>query len=168
MALNSIGKIQIVGLARPGQILGLPQVHSGFPASHSAIVSSAGVVCRFSAASLKTAQEQDGELSRNLLSALARRQCEAESQLLSLGSMSAAVRIIQLLLDLSGSGEMVTALSRTELSQLAGTTLETASRTVRGLERSNYIKLTRRLILIQDREALERMAMQGCVSAQSP
>jgi len=161
VAVNRAGKVQIVGLAGPGEMLGLPLVFSSEPASHSALVLAAGVICTYPVACIKAALQKDPEVTQNVLSSLARLQVDTEGRLLSLSGLSAPARIAKLILDQATSTGVVTGLSRTEISQLAGTTLETVSRMVRSLARGGQIKVAGRRIQVLDRAGIEELVARG-------
>ncbi|MBS2038930.1 Crp/Fnr family transcriptional regulator [bacterium] len=161
VALSQVGKVQIVGLAGPGQLLGLSLMVSGQKAPHSAMIMKSGVVCNYQSACVKAALGQGAILNMNLLRALARDQSSAEDRLLSLGGLSAPARISKAILELSQPNGQVLALTRTEFAQLASTSTETVSRLLHSLARAGSLKLKGRQITLLKPADLEAIVATG-------
>ncbi len=154
--LTAGGKAQMLGVAGPGELLGITSVFSGQPVSHTAEALSSGVVCLFPLATVRAALEVDPELSMNLVSSVSRLQVSTEARLMALAGLSAPARIAQLILEAPTSR-----LNRTEMAQMAGTTLETVSRLVQQLSRQGILALSGRRVTILRREELEDLVRRG-------
>ena len=161
VAVSQSGKMQIVGLALPGQLLGLPLKISGQKAPHSAIVLKAGVVCSFSGDCVRSALGIGPTLNLNLLRSLARDQRNAEERLLTAVGLSATARICRALLDLSQPNGQVFGLTRTEFAQLANTSTETVSRTFQSFARAGILKLKGRQITLLRPADLQELIARG-------
>lgn len=161
VAVSQVGKVQIVGLAGPGQLLGLSLMISGRKAPHSAMIMKSGVVCNYQAASVKAAIGEGPTLNLNLLRSLARDQSGAEERMLSLGGLSASARISKALLELAQTNGQVLALTRTEFAQLASTSTETVSRLLHSLARAGSLRLKGRQITLVKPADLEAIVAAG-------
>ncbi|MFN8610649.1 MAG: Crp/Fnr family transcriptional regulator [Vulcanimicrobiota bacterium] len=161
VAVSQLGKVHIVGLAGPGQLLGLSLMISGQKAPHSAIIMKSGVVCNYQAACVKAALGEGPNLNLNVLRALARDQSSAEERLLSLGGLSASARISKNLLELAQPNGQVLALTRTELAQMANTSTETVSRLLHSLARGGSLKLKGRQVTLLRPADLEAIVAAG-------
>lgn len=157
---DRLGKAQILGLAGPGEILGLTGLFNG-EAPHSAIALTAGVVCCFARESLTSALEQDPALVLNLLSSLAKHNVILEERLQFLAGQSAAARVAKTLVTLADSGGQVQSFTRTEIAQLSGTSLETASRLVQQWARQGLIGLQARKIQLHHIGYLHKLVVKG-------
>ena len=75
---------------------------------------------------------------------------------MALAGLSAPARIAQLILEAPTSR-----LNRTEMAQMAGTTLETVSRLVQHLARQGVLALSGRRVTILRRDELEELVRRG-------
>lgn len=100
-------------------------------------------------------------LSRQIVSSTMRALERAQTHMLLLGRKSAVEKVAAFLLDLagdeSGNGHVDLPMSRTDIADYLGLTIETVSRTLTGLERQGIIAMPahRRSIVLRNRSALQ-------------
>lgn len=151
------GKLQLVALAGPGQFLGHRELLTGQPCFCTAEVLAGGDICFLERDVVLKALEVDPQLSRNIILALAGSLDVAEQRLLELARMRAPARLASLLLQCSDTYGVVDPLTREEMAQLCGLTVESVSRTVRALGRQGLLSFEGRRIFVLDRARLNRL-----------
>ncbi len=143
------GRRQILGFLFPGEIF----TPSGFAISHGgcatcsadAVTSVEVVTHRLSSFDGLLASRPD--LTRSLLATAAKSLFMAQQQMLLLGRMSATERLVWFLLrmaeqqDVEGDGPIRLPMSRVDIADYLGLTMETVSRTFRWLRERNIIAL---------------------------
>lgn len=106
---------------------------------------------------------EDSEFAQRVVAAMMRSIERAQSHMLLLGRKSALERIATFLLDMSGRlsemSHLDLPMSRSDIADHLGLTIETVSRTLTQLERKGVIELPshRRSIILRDRTALRRL-----------
>lgn len=106
---------------------------------------------------------EDSEFAQRVVAAMMRSIERAQSHMLLLGRKSALERIATFLLDMSGRlsemSHLDLPMSRGDIADHLGLTIETVSRTLTQLERKGVIELPshRRSIILRDRTALRRL-----------
>jgi CRP/FNR family transcriptional regulator, cyclic AMP receptor protein len=109
---------------------------------------------------VRSALQADPTMVANLLSSLAYSLEETEAQLASLAQLSSTARIVKVLLEHSPSTSLearVAALTREEIGNLSGTSMETVSRLIHSLTRQGFLRLRGRTIFIVQRASLEQL-----------
>jgi len=154
--LLSDGRRQIGAFHLPGDLFGIEAADTHRFAAQA--LGDATVIA------YRRAQVQaDGELSGELMRAMMRALAQAQSHLLLLGRKTAVERIAAFLLDLSerlgGERHLDLPMSRADIADYLGLTIETVSRTLTQLERNGIIALPdhRRAIVLRDRPALQHL-----------
>lgn len=155
------GKVQLLSLVGPGQFLGHRELLTGQPCSCSAEVLAGGDICFLEREVVARALERDSALARNIMLSLAESLDQAEARLLEMARMRASARIASLLLQCSEANRLgaVDPLTREEMAQLSGLTLESVSRAVRALGRQGLLSFEGRRIFVLDRPGLERVRL---------
>lgn len=157
--LMSDGRRQIGAFYLPGDLFGLESAEV-----HSFSAESLGqcriVVVKRSA--LLARANHDQELLRQLWTQTAAHLQQAQSHMLLLGRKSAQERIAAFLLDmaarLKSQGAIELPMSRQDIADYLGLTIETVSRTLTQLERDGVISIpVSRRIVLRDRPALDEM-----------
>ena len=158
----------ILGLFGPGEPIGAVAVFEGgrFPASAVALEPS--TILRVPEQAFFAAIEKHPEITRGLLQGLMVRQFEITRRLADL-SAPVERRIARLLLTLasrmgraaSGRVEIPLALSRLEIAELTGTTVETAIRVMSRWGKENLVVTTPDGFVVNDEEALKQIAFGG-------
>lgn len=158
--LLSDGRRQIDAFHLPGDIFGL---EAGEEHRFTAEAVGDATVVVYRRCSLDTLASVDAAFSREIVSAMMRALERAQAHMLLLGRKSALEKIATFLLDLSDrldDGDHVDLpMSRTDIADHLGLTIETVSRTLTQLERRNVIRLPahRRSIVLRDKEALRQL-----------
>ncbi len=155
------GRRQITGFVMPGDILGLATRH-GFSYSAEA-VTEAGV-CRYPTRKLEALFDEFPKLEKRLLSKARDELAVAQDQMLRLGRKTPAEKIASFLLGLSRRAErwdmpsnsLLLPMSRSDIADYLGLTVETVSRTFTRLRSEGVIELpeSHRVVLVD----LERLA----------
>ncbi|MBX3167305.1 MAG: Crp/Fnr family transcriptional regulator [Candidatus Eremiobacteraeota bacterium] len=152
------GRVQILRLAGPGDFFGWRRLISNRPSSNSAQVVASAFVCKIPGKTVLAALAGDPRIARNILSAQARALERTESQLMKQLGLSSPARVASLLLELSPppSPAAVASLTREEMAQLTGTSVESVSRFIQEMARRGSLRLRGRSIFVVDRQALEQ------------
>jgi len=164
------GDVQITGFPMPGELLGMDGLMEGLHQSRAIALEDAELcVIRL---------EQVDDLARRLPSLhnqmrvlLSRELSRSQRMLLALGCTTAECRLIGFLLNLSerlarlgySPNEFLLRMSRAEVGNYLGMTLETVSRLFSRLAREGLIKVQHRSIKILDLESLNRRLAQNDV-----
>ena len=158
----------ILGLFGPGEPIGAVAVFEGgrFPASAVALEPS--TILRVPEQAFFAAIEKHPEMTRSLLQGLMVRQFEITRRLADL-SAPVERRIARLLLTLAsrtgraayGRVEIPLVLSRLEIAELTGTTVETAIRVMSRWSKENLVATTPDGFVVNDEEALKQIAFGG-------
>lgn len=157
--LLSDGRRQIGAFYLPGDIFGLEagEVHAF---SAEAIVDAQIVLVKRSA--LVAEAVRDGEMARQLWGQTVSHLQRAQSHMLLLGRKNAQERIAAFLMEMAGrqesSGTVDLPMSRQDIADYLGLTIETVSRTLTQLERDGLISIpVSRRIMLNDLTALSDM-----------
>ncbi len=154
------GRRQIDAFHLPGDIFG---IESGEEHRFTAEAVGDAVVIVYRRCSLEALGARDADFARQVVAAMMRALERAQDHMLLLGRKSALEKIATFLLDmaarLSDDGAVDLPMSRTDIADHLGLTIETVSRSLTQLERQGVIELPcqRRNIVIRDKVALERL-----------
>ena len=158
------GRRQITGFVLPGDFLGL-SARGKFSYSAEA-VTEAGL-CRFAARELEALFDEFPKMEKRLLGKARDELVAAQEQMLLLGRKAPAEKLASFLLGLSRRAErwglpaspVVLSMSRGDIADYLGLTIETVSRTITRLKTEGVIALpeSHRVVLV-DRERLEELA----------
>jgi CRP/FNR family transcriptional regulator len=163
------GSQQIVGLAGPGDFLGRP---FGGEARASAVAASEVKLCWFPRATIESLASESSEVKRWLFEHVSDELEKAQEWIMLLGRMTAEQKFAAFLLSVArkhrqqgsaataASGDILVALplSRTEIADYLGLTIETVSRQIARLRERGVISVgSARSLVIHHPEALEAM-----------
>ena len=157
------GRRQIVGFALPGDFLGMTtSVRHNFSADAIGPV----VVCRFSRASFARFIEDKSHLLRRINELAVRELSQAQDHMVLLGRRSAEEKVATFLIgwrdrlaQLSGPSKTVPLpMSRQDIADYLGLTIETVSRTFTKLERDGVIDILPGSVCLLDPARAEAMA----------
>jgi CRP/FNR family transcriptional regulator, anaerobic regulatory protein len=157
------GRRQIVGFALPGDFLGMgASVRHGFSADAIGPV----VICRFSRASFARFTEDKPHLLRRINEFAIRELSQAQDHMVLLGRRSAEEKVATFLIgwrdrlaELSPLGRMVPLpMSRQDIADYLGLTIETVSRTLTKLERDGVIEIMPGSVCLLDPARAEVLA----------
>lgn len=158
--LLSDGRRQIDAFHLPGDIFG---IESGEEHRFTAEAVQDCQVLPYKRCGLEALAESEAVTSRQIVAAMMRSLERAQEHMLLLGRKSAMEKIATFLLDLSSrlseNGQLDLPMSRIDIADHLGLTIETVSRTLTQLERQHVIELPahRRSIVLRDRAALRRL-----------
>ncbi len=158
--LLSDGRRQIDGFHLPGDIFGL-EAGAARRTGADALVDTTLAAFRRSDRDALTGGA--GALAQEVVAAMLRALERAQDQMMLLGRKTARERVASFLLGLAEragtDGTIVLPMSRTDIADHLGLTIESVSRTLTQLERDGVIALPahRRAVLIRDKAALRRL-----------
>jgi CRP/FNR family nitrogen fixation transcriptional regulator len=152
------GRRQVTAFHMPGEIFGL-ELGQEHRFSAEAISESSILIVKRSA--VLALASRDGEVARQLWSLTADALQRGQDHMLVLGCMNAKERVAAFLLQMarivSGGDELELPMSRQDIADYLGLTIETVSRAMSRLENDAAIRLpTRRHIVLRNRAALAR------------
>ncbi len=155
------GRRQIIGFMTAGRLLGLaPDGVCPYTAEAITEVS----LCRYKRSAFERLIDEVPGFAKRLLAAASRELCAAQSQMLLLGRKAAIEKVASFLLLMADEqGEDMDAvdvpMTRSDIADYLGLTIETVSRTLTRLKRDGLIALpSSSLIEICDRNGLEELA----------
>lgn len=165
------GREQIVGVVYPSDFIGRP---FGSTTQHSVTALSDAQVCMFTRSSFDSFAREHPELEHKLLQRTLNELDRARHWMLLLGRKSAGERVATFLIEMAqrladascgaaqGPQRFDLPLSRQQMADLLGLTIETVSRQLTRLRQAGIIDLPdRRAVVILDREAMEAEAGNG-------
>lgn len=154
------GRRQIDAFHLPGDIFG---IEGGEEHRFTAeAVGQATVIC-YRRCGLEALAASSGEFARQIVAAMMRSLERAQDHMLLLGRKSALEKIATFILDMSrrvsGDGAVDLPMSRADIADHLGLTIETVSRTLTELERRGVIEVPaqRRTIVLRNKAALRRL-----------
>jgi CRP/FNR family transcriptional regulator len=153
---NTDGKQQILRIASPGDILGHSSLFSGKPSNATAEAIEDAEVCFLDKNGFFSILKNNHSIALNLLNRLSSELIRVEEKTMDLAYKSARARFAELLLTLKesfgvpqkGLHRLDIALSREELAQAVGTTVETAVRLLTEFREEGFIEVDRKNISI--------------------
>ncbi|SEG50424.1 helix-turn-helix domain-containing protein [Bosea lathyri] len=158
--LLSDGRRQIDAFHLPGDIFG---IEAGDEHRFSAEAIGEATVIAYRRCSLEILAANDSVVARQVVTAMMRALERAQNHMLLLGRKSAMEKIATFLLDLAGriseNGQVDLPMSRIDIADHLGLTIETVSRSLTQLERQGAIEVPahRRSIVLRDTAALRRL-----------
>lgn len=159
------GREQVVGLAYPGAMVGRL---FGRTCDHSLTALTDAVLCVFARAPFERFAAAHPAIEHALLMRALDDLSRAERSMVMLARLSAPQKVATFLLDLAGrsapdaGGQIAIPLSRQQLGDLLGLSIETVSRKLRDFARAGYIALPGyRSLLVRDAGALATVAGPG-------
>lgn len=163
---GSHGNSIVVGLRRPGELLGVREVLSAVPYHISAETLEPSVLCTIPREAFLEALRTCPELAMRMLEQLARDFLLTEEQLATRTQTCVAARTARLLVALASGGEcaagvpaaLKVSLSREKMALLVGTARETLSRSLGRFAEQGAVRLDNGTIEILDHSMLERAA----------
>lgn len=154
------GRRQITGFLHPGDFLGLSYQDSY---AYSAEAVTPVKVCRFRRGELNRIMRDYPDLEHRLLSMASNELALAHERMLLLGRKSAAEKVASFLLSLprheARANEIDLPMTRGDIADYLGLTLETVSRTLSGFVRQQIVRnLSPRVVVILDMARLSALA----------
>lgn len=157
------GRRQIVGFALPGDFLGL-DLAPRYAFSVDAI--EAVNACRFSRTSFTALTQRKPHLLRRLHAATSHELAAAQDQMMALGRRSAEEKLAWFLVQLrerharvaDRSATIALPMSRLDIADFLGLTIETVSRTLTRLARDNVVAIVPEGVRLVDSRRIEQLA----------
>jgi CRP/FNR family transcriptional regulator len=165
LTISDNGDEQITGFYLPGEVVGLDGLAQN-KYTNSVIALETSSICEIPFHRLEDLSVQLPKLQRHFLQLMSR-EITHEQQIISLlGKASAEARIASLLLSIStrNSSRKLSAtafllpMSRTDIGNFLGLTIETVSRTFARLQKTNVIAVDKKEVLIKDVQGLQQLA----------
>jgi CRP/FNR family transcriptional regulator, anaerobic regulatory protein len=162
MMMAANGREQIIGLAVPGQLLGVTTLEEPvYPCTAKALTQSS--VCRIAYHELVNVLESNPRVSLRLVQLLNQELRRTRALLQTLGRKSSVEKVASFILSLmpargQAGTDLALPLSRDEIASLLGLTVETVSRVMADLRRRRIIDAPRGRIRILDHAVLESLA----------
>ncbi|URI05930.1 fumarate/nitrate reduction transcriptional regulator Fnr [Aquincola tertiaricarbonis] len=159
------GREQITGFQTTGELLGMDGIGTG---AHSATASALedSQICVIPFAELEDASRQSAELQRRVHRVMSREIVREQGVMLMLGGMRAEQRLAAFLLSLAkrlqargfAPADMLLRMSREEIGNYLGMTIETVSRTFAKLRKDGVVAVDHREIRILRPDELQTLA----------
>ena len=162
--MTADGREQVSGFYLPGEIVGMDAINQNTHAS-SALALETAAVCEIPFSSLETLSTTMPHLQRHFFQLMSR-EITADQQLITLLSKSSAdARIAALLLSISmrnaqrhlSSTRFRLSMSRVDIGNYLGLTVETVSRVFTRLQKTGVLKVDNREITILDATSLRQL-----------
>lgn len=162
------GQEQITGFYLPGEIIGMDGIATN-SFSNNAIALETSAVCEIPFSRLEELSSQIPTLQRRFFQLMSK-EIAADQQLITLLSKNSAdERIAALLLSIStrnhnrglSAEEFYLPMSRSDMGNYLGLTIETVSRVMGRLNKQSVINLDKKHVVIRDMNALRAIAVPG-------
>lgn len=156
------GREQILRLALPGQVFGFESLdESSYP--YSACALTEANVCAVRHRDMMRILEQDSGISIKMIRVLNGEIEHSRTLIRDLGLKSSTERMASFILSLvplrrGASSDFSLPLTRKEISEMLGLTVETVSRAMSGFQRAGIIRVSRGLICVLDEPRLQALA----------
>ena len=165
VTLSDNGDEQITGFYLPGEVLGMDGLATNVH-SNSVISLETSSVCEIPFHRLEELSVQLPSLQRHFLQLMSREITQEQQMIALLNKNNAESRIASLLLSISARNasrklsatRFVLPMSRTDLGNFLGLTIETVSRTFARLQKSELITVNKKEITINNIGALQQLA----------
>ncbi|NLY27770.1 MAG: fumarate/nitrate reduction transcriptional regulator Fnr [Alcaligenaceae bacterium] len=166
---DSAGQVQITGFLLPGEIIGLDGLVENRHVSH-AIALEDSEVCVINLDDIDTLSRTIPGLQPQLRRLMSKEIKRSHQMVRSLGALRSEQRLAAFLLNLShrlatlgySPNEFLLRMSREEIGNYLGLTLETVSRLFSRFSRDGLIRVQQREILIIDMQALRELSGTDC------
>ena len=167
--LHKDGTESILGFHLPGEIIGLAGLGSG-EYQASAIALERATACELPMGRMHELVKVLPSLNRQLYKVMGCRISEDQEMLMVLRDNSAQERLASFILNLAqrlkrrgfSSVNLILSMTRQDIANFLGLTLETVSRTFAKLEKEGVLKIDRRNIQVLDKERLFKLSSASC------
>ena len=165
VTLSDNGNEQITGFYLPGEVLGMDGLATNLH-SNSVIALETSSVCEIPFHRLEELSGQLPSLQRHFLQLMSREITQEQQMISLLNKNNAESRVASMLLSISARNasrqlsakNFILPMSRTDLGNFLGLTIETVSRTFARLQQNNLLTVNKKEILINDVAALQQLA----------
>ncbi|AWB33538.1 transcriptional regulator [Orrella marina] len=164
---DASGQVQITGFFLPGEVIGLDGMLDSLHASN-AVAMEDSEVCVVKLEDIDEVSRYAPSLQGQVRRIMSKEISRSHQVLLALGSMRSEARLAAFLINLSqrlsalgySSTDFVMRMSREEIGNYLGLTLETVSRLFSRFARDGLIRVSQREVRILDLDALKQLAGQ--------
>ncbi|MDT8399889.1 MAG: fumarate/nitrate reduction transcriptional regulator Fnr [Pseudomonadales bacterium] len=166
--INAEGVEQVIGFCLPGEILGLDGVGNDAHDCHVVAMETSSI-CEIPFARLEELSRQIPSLQRHFFQLMGQQIKSDHQMMLTLSKKNADGRLATLLVSLSrrysrrklSASAMHLPMSRNDIGNFLGLTIETVSRTFSRLQKEGIIDVSGREILIKDHERLNALCQNS-------
>jgi len=157
---NNEGNAQIVRLVRPGDLFGYEKLISSGTYMHTAEALEPIELCQLSVEKLNHLRDQSGAINQAIIERALQQVMKTEDHLTQVGLLKSKPRLAWFLLQWVGDATEAVSfpISRRDLAQYLGLTIETISRHTAEWKRQGIISESKNLLTISDRDALQAIA----------
>lgn len=156
---NSEGEAQIVRIVKPGDLFGYEKLVIDSNYRHTAETLGQVELCQLSVQRLKELREQSTAINQAIIERALQQVMKTEEHLTHVSLLKSKARVAWFVLDWVGDADSsAMPISRRELGQYLGLTVETVSRHFAELKRLNLISEKQGVLSIIDRDALEQLS----------
>ena len=161
--LSDNGKDQIVKLVKPGELLGQRSMISDEPANLSAVALEDMEVCFIPKSEVMQFFTKNNQFSMNVMKTICEDLKGADDHMVNMAQKTVRQRLAETLIYLEETfgknedGSLHIQLSREELAGMIGTATESCIRLLSELNKSDYIALTGKKIILLDKNKLKRL-----------
>lgn len=156
---NSEGEAQIVRIVKPGDLFGYEKLVLDTNFRHTAETLGPVELCQLSVEGLKELREQSPAINQAIIERALQQVMRTEEHLTHVSLLKSKARVAWFVLDWVGDADAAAMpLSRRELGQYLGLTVETVSRHFAELKRLNLISEQQGVLALVDRGALEELS----------
>ncbi|QTR49174.1 Crp/Fnr family transcriptional regulator [Candidatus Thiothrix anitrata] len=156
-----LGKSQIIRIVKAGEVFGFDGLVAEHY-NHSAATMGDAQVCRIPVAALEDLGEHRAEVERQIMVRCIKELQRADGRLLELGAKRSDERLASFLLDwcqlMPADAWIPLVLSRLEIAQFLGLTIETVSRLFASWKREGILKEKKQAIRVMDWQRLKLLA----------
>lgn len=167
--VNPVGNEQISAFYLPGELIGLDSL-GGTPSNSTAIALETSMVCEISEQQFESMCSNNQAIKTNFLRLISKEISTEQHHLLSLGQLNSDEKLASFLISLSSrfadrgfsSTEFNLSMSRHDIANYLGITVETVSRLFKKFQTSGLIEVKHRNIKLVNRDQLCEMAHASC------
>ena len=160
------GQEQVTGFYLPGEIIGMDGLASNHH-TNSAIALETSAICEIPFSRLEELSAKIPNLQRRFFQLMSKEITQEQQLITLLGKNSADERIASLLLSIStrnhtrslSAKEFYLPMSRSDIGNYLGLTIETVSRVLSRLHKQGVIELDKKHVIIKDMDALKNIAL---------
>lgn len=159
---SSEGRDGVLNLVRAGEVVGEIALLDGHPRTADAIADTDGEVMLLERRDLLHLIEENGALALGLMEVLCERLRQTSAQVEALMFQEAGPRIARALLQLASVQRLASvAVTQKQLGEMAGTSRESANRTLKAWEARGLVSLVPGRVTLRDEAAIRAIAEGG-------
>lgn len=166
VTISDSGEEQVTGFYLPGEVVGLDGLADN-RYTNSVIALETASVCEIPFSRLEELSLKIPTLQRHFFQLMSREITQDQQVIALLGKSSAEARIASLLLSISArnsrrslsANEFILPMSRTDIGNYLGLTIETVSRIFTRLQKNGVISVDKKEVIIQDIDSLKQLTL---------